>query len=65
MIPFVVTVQVSKYGVSGVATRIVHAATRNTLLARLQHRAPKHLEHGETFQVLNITSLYELQEYTS
>lgn len=63
MIPFVVTLQITKDGVSGVATRIIHAATKNTLQARLQRRIQKRMQPGETFQVLSVVSLYELQEF--
>lgn len=63
MIPFVVTLQVSRDNTSGVATRIVHAATKNIVHAMLQRQVPKYLQPGEAFEVLNITSLYELQEY--
>ena len=64
MIPFVVTLQVNyKDGTIGVATRIIPAVTKNVLNASLQRQVPKHLKPGETFKVLNVTSLYELQEY--
>ena len=61
-IPFVVTLKVTKENVSGYATRTVHAASRSLLNAKLHRQIPRRLETGETFEVVAVTTLYQLQE---
>ncbi len=61
-IPFVVTLCVSKDGVSGYATRVIHAPSRDALDARLQRCVPSRLNPGESYAVVAVTTLYQLEE---
>jgi hypothetical protein len=61
-IPFVVTLRISKDGTSGYATRVVHAHSRELLNAKLQRHIPRRLDAGEAFQVVAVTTLYQLEE---
>ncbi len=61
-IPFVTTLRITKDGVSGYATRIIHAGSRELLHANLRRRIPKFLAVGETYEVVAVTTLWQLQE---